>query len=264
MLLAFFATLAASSVRAEYWTEPIDNTRCSDGFTCARIAQIAAYGTKILFGPCNYDRTDSGGYLVGATCKGWLNSSSWFLRYGYATLHCETGEVKSTNGCIKAPIPDKDPPCRAQAANPVDTSTGMKLEYALDFSTGGPLPLKLERHYRSHTNTKDGKYKISRLGTGWRTNFDSSAYYWPTIDHPSDSIRFVLPDGTFYSFKTSGGVFMQRYYSWTKKNWVNVSVNRSAKAAWNSTVQRYELTTPDDTVWSYDTNGRLRTITYSG
>jgi hypothetical protein len=96
----------------------------------------------------------------------------------------------------------------------------------------------------------DGKFQTSRLGTGWRSNFDSSAYYWPTTSHPSSSIRFLLPDGTFYAFKQSGGVYVQRYYSWTKKDWVTATVNRSAKAAWMSATQRYEITTPDNTLWS--------------
>jgi hypothetical protein len=180
------------------------------------------------------------------------------------SLNCEEGEVKSTNGCIDSPIVDRDPPCEAQTGNPVDASSGMKVEYALDFTTAGPQPLKLERHYRSETNTKDGEYKTSRLGTGWRSNFDAAMYYYPTSSHPSNSLRFVLPNGTFYSFKTSNGVYVQRYYSWTKKEWVNLAVNRSSKAAWNSSSQRYELTTPDDTLWSFDASARLRSITYRG
>ena len=138
----------------------------------------------------------------------------------------------------------------------------MKLEYALDFTTAGPLPLKFERHYRSNTESRDGSYKTGRLGTGWRSNFDAAMFYYSTSSHPSSSLRFVLPNGTFYSFNTSNGIYVQRYYSWTKKDWVNLSVNRSSKVAWNSSAQRYEPTTPDDRLWSFDTSAGLRSITY--
>jgi YD repeat-containing protein len=264
LLLAILTWAASNSAQGAYWKEAIGNTICSDGIACARANQIAAYGTKIVFGACFYLRADRGGYLYGAKCLGWLNTSSWFIRYGYATLYCEANEVKTKDGCIKAAIPDKDPSCDTQTGNPVDASSGMKLEYALDFTTAGSVPLKFERHYRSNTNTMDGKFKMSRLGTGWRSSFDSSAYYWPTTSHPSSSIRFLLPDGTNYAFKESSNLFVQRYYSWSSKAWKSATVNRYAKAAWVSSTQRYELTTPDDTVWSYDTDGRLRTITYRG
>jgi YD repeat-containing protein len=257
ILSVSISALWASNSQAEYWSHPFIGKCRDSGFACARKVSIAVYGADQTFSRCNYIRADYYGYLVMAECKG---SRGW----GMVNLNCESGEVKSTNGCISAPIVDKDPPCESQAGNPVDASSGMKLEYVLDFTTAGPLPLKFERHYRSETNTRDGEYKTSRLGTGWRSNFDGAMFYYSTSSHPSSSLRFVLPDGTFYSFKTSNGAYVQRYYSWTKKEWVNQSVNRSAKAAWNSSAQRYELTTPDDTLWSFDTSARLRSITYRG
>ena len=247
ILSVSISALWASNSQAEYWSHPFIGKCRDSGFACARKVSIAVYGADQTFSRCNYIRADYYGYLVMAECKG---SRGW----GMVNLNCESGEVKSTNGCISAPIVDKDPPCESQAGNPVDASSGMKLEYVLDFTTAGPLPLKFERHYRSETNTRDGEYKTSRLGTGWRSNFDGAMFYYSTSSHPSSSLRFVLPDGTFYSFKTSNGAYVQRYYSWTKKEWVNQSVNRSAKAAWNSSAQRYELTTPDDTLWSFDTS----------
>jgi hypothetical protein len=270
VIIAAIANLAlwpAPSSYAEYWKSALwgdlPSLRCSDGFSCARQQQILWYGSDLHLGPCYYRRDSYYGYLVGATCKAW-GGNHGPARYGFATLVCEDGEIRTTNGCIAAPIADKDPPCETQAGNPVDTSSGMKLEHALDFTTAGPMPLKFERHYRSNTDTRDGLYKTSRLGTGWRSNFDAAMFYYSTSSHPSSSLRFLLPDGTFYSFKTSNGVYVQRYYSWTKKDWVNVTVSRSAKAAWNSSAQRYELTTPDDALWSFDTSSRLRAITYSG
>src|SRR5687767_2370439 len=116
--LVAFAHCAPTPAHAEYWSHPFIGECRLSGLTCARMVQIAAYGTDLDFGPCYYIRSSVGGLLALAKCEGRTHGGA--TRPGYASLRCETGEVKSTNGCIKAPIPDKDPRCDTLAGNPVD------------------------------------------------------------------------------------------------------------------------------------------------
>jgi tetratricopeptide (TPR) repeat protein len=81
-----------------------------------------------------------------------------------------------------------DAMCNTTVANPVDTTSGMKLGFALDFTTAGPVPLKFERHYRSNTNTMEGTF-ASRLGRGWRSNLDAGISIQGST-HPATNIRF--------------------------------------------------------------------------
>jgi hypothetical protein len=270
-ILAFLVSFAVDrSAEAEYWKgvlPPLGSGNymiCGDGFSCARAVQKAWYGTDLKYGPCYYLRKSSTGILKTAECEGWKNNASGFARYGFASLYCDPGEVQTSEGCIAAPLPRKDVLCNTTAGNPVDTTSGMKLEYALDFTTVGPLPLKFERNYRSNTDTMEGYYS-NRLGRGWRSNFDAAIFIQPTTSHPSSNLRFVLPDGTFYAFYVNrSDALVQRYYSWANGSWATGTVDRYAKLAWNSTLQRYELTTDDDTVWSFDTAARLQSIVFRG
>jgi len=263
--LTILVFTAKQPAQAEYWQSSMPDGQpinCADGFSCARTNQAAYYGTNLVYGPCYYVKNSYGQISV-TLCSGWKNTASGPARFGSSKLYCDTGEVQASEGCITAPPPRKDVLCNTTAANPVDTISGMKLEYALDFTTAGPIPLKFERHYRSNTDTMEGYYS-NRLGRGWRSNFDAAIHIRSTNTHPSSNIRFVLPDGTFYAFYKSSGVFVQRYYSWSSALWRSATVDRYAKAAWNSTLQRYELTTDDDTVWSFDTSARLQSIVYRG
>jgi YD repeat-containing protein len=264
-ILAFLAGFAANgSARAEYWRSVMPDYQyiiCSDGFSCARTNQAAYYGTNLVYGACYYTR-NSYGQIAGVICDGWKNQYPGPYRAGISKLYCDAGEVKASEGCVAAPPPRKDVLCNTTAGNPVDTTSGMKLEYALDFTTAGPIPLRFERHYRSSTDTMEG-YFPNRLGRGWRSNFDASIHVQGS-SHPATNIRFVMPDGTFYAFYKTSGAYVQRYYSWSSAIWRTATVDRYARASWNSTLQRYELTTDDDTVWSFDTSARLQSIVLRG
>jgi YD repeat-containing protein len=197
ILSVSISALWASNSQAEYWSHPFIGKCRDSGFACARKVSIAVYGADQTFSRCNYIRADYYGYLVMAECKG---SRGW----GMVNLNCESGEVKSTNGCISAPIVDKDPPCESQAGNPVDASSGMKLEYVLDFTTAGPLPLKFERHYRSETNTRDGEYAqvLDYDSSGNNTSVTDSFGRSLTFTYSSKGLLQTMrtPDGMTYAY----------------------------------------------------------------
>jgi hypothetical protein len=104
LLVLLFAILQTLSARAEYWRAPLPDNQyiiCADGFTCARVAQTAYYGTNLIYGACYYVKNTKGQISV-ASCPGWTNNASRWSRYGSSKLYCETGEVQASEGCVKA------------------------------------------------------------------------------------------------------------------------------------------------------------------
>ena len=264
-------TLAAGlgQARAEYWVGGLpplgsgNTIRCGDGFTCARANQEGFYGGPgLVKGDCHY--LYAGGYLAGALCEGWQDYEGGAARGGIAGLECETGEIRTATGCLKKPPADKDPSPCAEAGNPVDTRSGRKVETALDYSTEGSSPLKFERRYSSDTSYLRVPFGPSRLGRGWRSNFDSRAYIEGTAPNMSE-VNIVLPTGEELAFRYSSGAFARYAYDWVDNAWILAGTwTRDVKLVLNTTTQRLELTTEDDTVYSYDYGGLLRTISYRG
>lgn len=268
--IAVLGILAAglAPAHAEYWSAGLpplgsgNTIRCADGFACARANQEGFYGGPFLVkGPCHYNYAESG-ELVGAACEGWQDYEGGANRPGFAGLECETGEVRTASGCRKKPPAEKDPCCAAEVGNPVDTRSGRKIETALDYSTQGTTPLKFERHYSSDTGYQRVPFGQSRLGRGWRSNFDSRAYVVGTVPNMS-YVNIVLPSGEELNFQYSGGAFARYAYDWINKTWISAGTwTKDVKLVLNTTTQRLELTTEDDTVYSYNYSGLLKAISY--
>jgi RHS repeat-associated protein len=272
-LMAGAATIIPTGpANGEYWVAglpPLGGTNsvtCSDGFACARINQAAFYGTDIKLKDCYYTYGFYGA-KTGAACLG----ETWgagFARNGYSGLVCQSGEFNAGSGCITKPPVDKAPRCQPApkgtpapntvAGNPVDTRSGIKTEYALDYSTEGASPLKFERHYTSNSDYIFGRIGEARLGRGWRSNFDAAIDYTGNPSSGAWMYHVRLPNGTQYMFDAG----VQKYFNWSTKWWATGSLDGVATLAWNSPAQRYELKTSDDTLWSFDYTGKLRTIKY--
>ncbi|MBV9978460.1 MAG: hypothetical protein JO365_00420 [Bradyrhizobium sp.] len=184
VVLLFVLAGSLGPAHASYWSAGLaplgsgNGVRCADGFACARINQEAFYGPDIIKGDCRY--LYAFGQLAGASCDGWagyFNGQPIFARPGFAGLTCEDGEVHTANGCEKKPPADKDRDCHCEGGNPVDMRSGRKVETVLDYATEGANPLKFERYYSSDTSYFGSPYAATRLGLGWRSNFDSRAYF---------------------------------------------------------------------------------------
>jgi RHS repeat-associated protein len=114
--------------------------------------------------------------------------------------------------------------------NPVDITTGRKMEYVIDWSSGGATPLEFARYYSSISEPFAAP-NTTRFGGGWRSNFDSAVSYDPNLisslkwkSAKSDLMHFILPDGKELSFRYS-----------TVEGWVPVapSAGSSGNLVWN-------------------------------
>lgn len=133
----------------------------------------------------------------------------------------------------------------------------MKVESTLDFSTDGESALKFERFYSSNQAAILGRIMPSRLGKGWRSNFDSNLY----TPGANSWISVVLPTGEVFYFSYTGSGYAQSYFDWDIYGWLQPgSKGRVATLVQDTVAQTYSVTTDDGTVWDYGYDGKLRTI----
>ncbi len=257
--------LFSAPAQAEYWRSTLSggvNITCGSGAACARAQQDATYNDIQKKGACSpgYDQE---GRLTITECLGYGIAN--FLRPGYAVLVCEEGEYRTSTGCVSQPPSDKERQCESEAGNPTDLRSGMKVADATDFTTAGQRPLTFQRTYRSDTSYLRGaSFARTRLGRGWRTNYDSAVHFVGNVSstqHPT-RIHIVLPSGTFLTFARTSGSYVQQYLRWSDKTWQTGFVSSRAALVHNTVDSQFELTTSDDTVWVYDYDGLLTSITY--
>jgi RHS repeat-associated protein len=135
----------------------------------------------------------------------------------------------------------KDPCDKSQSnsiqANPVDVSTGQKIESDLDFQTEGLLPLTLDRQYRSY-NTRDGLF-----GRYWESNFDFSLEVSGSdlvVRMPGKGIFRFVPDAAPNTWKPDAiGLF--------------ASVTKLGNGS-------YTVVLKGDSVQSYDAAGKVTAV----
>ncbi len=251
--------------RAEYWQASVQGGgtfTCSDGIGCARAQQEATWGDLYNKGLCSPGYGPTGG-LVTMTCKG--STKTGFARWGHAVLHCEAGEHRTAIGCVEEPPTEKERECTAEAGNPTDLRSGMKVADAIDFTTAGQQPLTLRRFYNSQPGyLVGGELALTRLGRGWRTNYDSAGHYIgdPASANGPTQLHFVLPTGAYLTFANTSGNYVQQYFRWSTKSWVAGTVGTRGTLVHNTVGNQFELTTADSTVWAYNYDGKLISITY--
>lgn len=251
---------------ADDWVMWMDRGHhCSDGIECA----LADWNYFVSLPPqkpwvlerCGfqYNNPNAPGQYV-AVCSGSESQPHEYIAHdAIALLSCADSTRMGATGCIRRPPPDQRRMCQAEAANPVDIRSGTKREYRLDFSTAGEQPLKFERYYTSNQDSMIGNLRETRLGRGWRSNFDSKFNY-----SGDSSMVFVLPSGELLYFSSSGSVFTQQHYSWDTNSLVAGARGQVAGLVQDSTSGNYILTTNDNRKWTYNFFGKLQTIVYPG
>lgn len=127
------------------------------------------------------------------------------------------------------------PPDFCPIGNPINQATGNKYQIESDYIGSGPFPLIWQRTYNGDTQVK-----AASLGANWRGTYDRS------VSVSSTTATVYRPDGKSYKFQSSAGA------------WVGdadvVDRLQQIPTGWT-------YTTADDTVETYDSTGKLLTIT---
>jgi RHS repeat-associated protein len=150
--------------------------------------------------------------------------------------------------------------------DPVSATSGVKYEEATDFSTADGLLTFKRTYYSDVFYAGDSSPYGSRLGRGWTSNFDARLTGMPSGYVPPWSppwwIDVRLPDGREIIFDETSGT---NYIAWAQNpvtgNWSQV-YNEPETITWNGT--DWLLTLPDDSVYSFDTTGKLLSIQFRG
>lgn len=232
------------------------------GFSCALQNMLGFYGTPQRIKGCYY-LYNTWGELSTAVCDGEYPAH----RSGFASWSCAVGETMTGTDHCGAPR-DRDvdhKQCKLGnpgklVGNPVSATSGVKFETATDFTTAGDAALEFKRIYFSEIGAWAGPtMQSSRFGRGWRSNFDAVLHLSSTSS-PS-WVYAVLPDGRERQFSRSGSVYVPKAFNPVPKSWVNaphvVETLTNVSSTWR-------LTLTDDTVYVFDSNGRLSSVEYRG
>jgi len=273
-LKPIFLVLAACIVtaqvaRADDWVTWHDQSQhCSDGIECAMQDYNYYQSTDTVqwvFQKCRFEIGPSqfGPPRYRAACYGIRyapDGHGWGYVLGTAILSCDNARIGAT-GCVQRTPPDQRRACAAETANPVDVRSGTKRENKLDFSTADGL-LKFERYYTSNQDSMLGNLRETRLGRGWRSNFDSRFNYLGSLS----SLVIALPSGEMLYFfdDGSGNGYAQQHYSWDADSLAAGARGQVTTLARDSATGNFTLRTSDGTVWTYSLIGQLQTITYLG
>ena len=149
--------------------------------------------------------------------------------------------------------------------DPIFPLSGSQKEDIVDYSTGGTDPLKFERYYGRNGKGMWHFGDISRLGNGWRSNFDASLQ----LENSNNEAYITLPDGSDYSFVISSGVFVPSAVVddnpfgnyWALEIVPNRLGNPETVVVDGS---NYDFTDLDDTVWVFNSSGKLTEIRFRG
>jgi YD repeat-containing protein len=126
--------------------------------------------------------------------------------------------------------------------NPMVVSGGSKFDQFVDYATAGPNSLSFVRTYNSHSRATLGLKKLP-LGHKWLSNFDM--FLWSASPSNYNTMHAMRPAGNVVTFILSGGVYV-------------APSDRPLKLV--KTATTFELTGTDDTLETYDLNGRLLSI----
>ena len=128
-----------------------------------------------------------------------------------AIYYCDGGIKSSDNFCFPATRLTSINSCSVHKANPVEVANGRKVQTTVDWTSAGTNPFVFSRSYSSFHQLA-GAPPYSRLGNGWRSNFDSRAKYSFSTGVPNqqtngDMLHIVLANSNEYSFKLVSGTW---------------------------------------------------------
>jgi YD repeat-containing protein len=175
---------------------------------------------------------------------------------GYADPYCDDdpGSGQVGGKCVRASPGDS-----CGQGNPIMPLAASKHEYVLDFTTGGPNPLKLERYYGRLGGGLNTLGSFSRLGVDWRTNFDA---IFVTTD-AAQNVMITTPDGNDHIFTFESPIYVEKeFYVTTFSTTKFTRPGVRSKLVKNGV--NFELTTTDDTLWTFDATYRLTQIKFRG
>ena len=88
------------------------------------------------------------------------------------------------------------------------------------------------------------------LGRGWRSNFDSAAFYGGASPTNPSLVDIALPSGEEVAFLPQSGQFVLAYYDTSRQTWVAGRKGLDARLVRNDAQSLYQLTQADDTVYA--------------
>jgi RHS repeat-associated protein len=146
-------------------------------------------------------------------------------------------------------------PCCERKGNPIEMTTGSKVETATDYQASGDFPLRFQRNYRSDVAYKNyfaapNRDDFARLGIGW------SATYFQRLDLLAWAGKATVlarrPNGISRTFRLIGGTYTADADEADR-------IVRLVDGGGNTTGWKY--TTAADETELYDAGGRLLSVT---
>ena len=188
----------------------------------------------------------------------WTGTQAQFCTDSFTyTLHllrerrveCPQGYIQGSsdpnNACYRPGTPN---PNVCGIGNPVDPSSGAKMQTETDYVSAGPSRLSLRRHYRSLGYPNRGGLDPS-LGHYWRTDFDR---------------RITLYQGSYgrvaYADRPNGGILQFKNVGSDWQGRSDSPDRLTALIDGGGALTGWRLTTADNEVETYDSAGRLLAI----
>jgi RHS repeat-associated protein len=223
-------------------------------------------------------------------CVSWWGGFCFSWGSGYAGLVCDEPNTSYLNGhCLSADDVQR-PKVRSCSANvgdpitylpnmtleeagnpqenvgdPLSPLVGRATEHEIDFATAGPYPLSFERFYGRYQHSLWASADVSRLGVGWRSNFDALMTLTASPPSAGSEARIILPDGHSLSFLYQNGAFVPSYLTFVAGyGFLPYGPRIGATETLTVVGGNYHLRTDDDRTWIFDPNGKLTEIDYRG
>lgn len=158
--------------------------------------------------------------------------------HGSTVLRCATGYTAYSQGVCRKEQPEVPVPltCEGSAGNPVQFTSGAKVQHETDLVAGSELALRIGRTYRSVRESGLGQ----SAGQGWSFSFER-AFHAPREFGGTDRLKVsgALGDGSHFQFsRQRDGTYRSDYDR-------SISLVSQADTGWL-------LTTPDGTVERFD------------
>lgn len=127
------------------------------------------------------------------------------------------------------------------SCNPVNLSTGAKMDYAVDYQNFSPFPIVWERYY------------LSSAGE-WRFSYERSLRKW--TEGSASKVEMFRPDGSLLIFRNIGSAADP----WYPVGAAVGVLGRLSNAMSGTTIVGYDYTNLHDETEHYDVDGRLISI----
>jgi RHS repeat-associated protein len=193
---------------------------------------------------------------------------------GIALYVCLEGEAKMADGKCRKET-DVAQSCKAthqpKRGNPIEISSGRKIQVETDWVSGGNRSLQLMRYYASKADFIKAPAR-TRLGMNWRTNFDLTAAYEfglgiddPTLAPDNSLIHISTPDFKEYSLKKVAGVWKPAVPR-ILPNATNIVLWDQMRTDIDVAVTAFpdgiEFKSEDNTVYRFDKEGYLKWVRF--